>query len=86
MFSTIMPGKSSDKDLLEGYFDRTTGEFFTLEALGQELHITQCSNCGAGFEKIRLVGEQLKCSYCKSVVYSVGRMRQGTIRTNHNIV
>jgi hypothetical protein len=60
--------------LVEGYFDRFRGEFFTLAALGQELRITDCPSCGAGFEKIHLVGEHLKCSYCSNIVTSVRRM------------
>ena len=44
-----------DRKLIEGYFDRNTGEFFTKEEMWQRLTIQNCPRCGAPHDQIHLV-------------------------------
>lgn len=52
------------KGLVEGYFDRVSGEFFTKEAILNQVSIDSCSNCAAPVSQIRLVGERCRCDSC----------------------
>ncbi len=60
--------KAIDMGFVKGYIDRNTHEFFTVESMGQVMHLTSCPKCGAPREKLYLSGEQVKCSSCGSVV------------------
>jgi hypothetical protein len=55
------------KGLVEGYFDRREGEFFTKEALYQVMNLERCPICGAPPDELYLVGEEIRCKYCGSV-------------------
>ncbi len=55
------------RGLVEGYFDRREGEFFTKEALYQVMNIERCPICGAPPDELYLVGEEIRCKYCGSV-------------------
>ena len=59
-----------DLGLVQGHFDRHTGEFFTPEALIQEMKIRNCPHCKAPVDKVVLVGERIECSYCKGAIGS----------------
>lgn len=61
-----MVGEMQKKGLLDGFIDRTTGEYVTKGAMGQELKAASCPKCGAPSDKIRLVGESLVCSFCNA--------------------
>lgn len=59
------------KGLVEGFFDRVSGEFFTKEAFLNQVAIDSCPNCSAPVAQIRLVGEQCRCDSCgKTIEYS----------------
>lgn len=60
----LLISKCVSKGLVEGYFDRGSGEFFTKEAFLHQLNIQECSNCSAPVSKIRLIGEQCHCDAC----------------------
>lgn len=67
----MLISKCVSKGLVEGYFDRGSGEFFTTEAFLHQLDIQECSNCSAPVSKIRLVGEQCRCDACgRAIEYS----------------
>jgi hypothetical protein len=53
-----------DRGFVQGYIDRTTEEFFTMESVGQVVALGGCPNCGAPPDKMVLVGEHPKCSSC----------------------
>ncbi len=50
--------------LIKGNFDRTTGEFYTEDALENTNMLRYCPSCGGQFEKIYLKGDTLKCERC----------------------
>lgn len=56
------------KKLVKGYFDRTTGEFFTEEGKGDKQQFRFCPYCGAPFKKIYLEGETIRCESCSSLI------------------
>ena len=53
--------------LINGNFDRTTGEFFTVEAENQEMEYKFCPSCGAPLERIYLKGDTIKCNSCGTI-------------------
>ena len=55
------------RGLVEGWFDRREGEFFTKEALYRVMNIDRCPICGAPPDELYLVGEEIQCKYCGSV-------------------
>ncbi|UCE73256.1 MAG: hypothetical protein JSV56_09500 [Methanomassiliicoccales archaeon] len=56
-----------EKNLINGYFDRNTREFFTRESqLGEVKTPDSCPNCGAFFESKVLSGETAICKFCGS--------------------
>ena len=55
------------RDLVEGYFDRRSGEFFTKEALYQVMNLDRCPICGAPPTELYLKGEEIRCKYCGTV-------------------
>jgi len=55
-------------NLFHGYIDRRTEEVFSMEGLMQERNIKNCSHCGSPVENIVLVGEELHCGACDSIV------------------
>ncbi len=57
-----------DKGYVKGYIDRNTHEFFTMESMGQVMHLENCPNCGAPREKLHLTGEQVQCEACGTVL------------------
>ena len=61
------------RGLIEGYFDRQEGEFFTKEALYQVMEIEKCPSCGAPPTDLYLVGEEIQCKYCGSIGMARGR-------------
>jgi DNA-directed RNA polymerase subunit RPC12/RpoP len=65
------------RELVEGYFDRQEGEFFTKEALYQVMEIDRCPNCGAPATDLYLVGEEIQCKYCGSVTMARGKRLNG---------
>lgn len=56
------------KGMLEGYFDRTTGDFFTIEAEKDIKNIQRCISCGAPIEGIILKGETYICKNCGAMI------------------
>lgn len=56
--------KAISMNLIKGNFDRTTGEFYTEEALEDINMIKFCPSCGGQFEKIYLTGDTIKCERC----------------------
>jgi hypothetical protein len=67
----MLISKCVSKGLVEGYFDRGSGEFFTTEAFLHQLNIQECSNCSAPVSQLRLIGEQCRCEACgRAIEYS----------------
>ncbi len=62
--------------LVEGYIDRREGEFFTKEALYQVMDIDSCPKCGAPTDDLYLVGEEIRCEYCDSIVLAISETRE----------
>ena len=60
--------KAIEKGYVKGYIDRNTHEFFTVESMNQVVHYASCPKCGAPRDKLYLVGEQVNCSACGSVL------------------
>lgn len=60
----MLISKCITKGLADGYFDRSSGEFFTKEAFLHQLSITDCPHCSAPATEIRLIGEQCQCDSC----------------------
>ncbi len=56
-----------EKGLVQGNFDRTTGEFFTEEAEQEVATIRFCPSCGAPLEKVYLKGETIQCRSCGTI-------------------
>jgi hypothetical protein len=56
--------KAISMKLLKGNFDRTTGEFYTEDALEDTNMIRYCPSCGGQFDKIYLKGDTVKCERC----------------------
>ena len=54
-------------DLVTGNMDRTTGEFFISESLGEIKKVSFCPNCGASLTQVILNGETGKCPACGSL-------------------
>ena len=54
--------------ILEGYIDRGTREFFTVEAIRQSRQISDCPQCHAAVDQLRLVGEQFRCESCGAML------------------
>lgn len=53
------------QDLVKGYIDRSTGEFFTYESLFEEVKKpNNCPSCGALIDTRLLMGETAVCKYC----------------------
>jgi hypothetical protein len=57
-------GRCIDLGHVEGFVDRSAGEFVAREALGQVAPITGCPRCGAPPGRIMLIGETNKCGAC----------------------
>ncbi|MBN2434400.1 MAG: hypothetical protein JXK07_03940 [Spirochaetes bacterium] len=53
--------------LINGFFDRTTGEFFTEEGKTDTSPFKFCPHCGSPFNRMFLHGETIKCPSCGSV-------------------
>ncbi len=66
------------RGLVEGYIDRREGEFFTKDALYQVMDIDSCPKCGAPTDDLYLVGEEIRCEYCGSVVVAMGDINRGS--------
>ena len=62
--------------LVEGYIDRREGEFFTKDALYQVMDIDSCPKCGAPTDDLYLVGEEIRCEYCDSIVLAISETRE----------
>ncbi len=60
--------KAIDMGFVKGYIDRNTHEFFTHESMSQVIKLNSCPKCGAPREKLYLVGEEVRCGSCGSVV------------------
>ncbi len=57
--------KCVKQGLITGYFDRSSGEFFTYESLFEEVkRPDKCPNCGASLYTRLLSGESAVCNYC----------------------
>ncbi len=54
-------------DIIKGYMDRNTDEFFTEDSTAELKTVHICPNCGAKIEQILHEGETAKCSSCGSV-------------------
>ena len=50
--------------LINGYMDRTTGEFVSSNAENAEMNVKFCSSCGAQLDRIYLKGETIQCGRC----------------------
>ncbi len=62
-----------DKGIIQGFFDRTTGEFVVTSAIGQELDVPKCPNCGGLVTKTYLRGETPRCEYCGANLTSISK-------------
>lgn len=62
--------KAVSQGLIEGNFDRTTGEFFIKDSEKLTVSYRFCPNCGSPFDKIYLVGETVKCSRCGMILHT----------------
>jgi hypothetical protein len=60
--------KALKKNLITGYFDRTTGEFCTGDVQNDEARIKFCTSCGSPFDKIFLKGDTVKCPRCGVII------------------
>ncbi len=56
--------KAISLELVNGNFDRTTGEFYIEDTLEEINRIKFCPSCGGQFEKIYLKGDTIKCERC----------------------
>ena len=57
--------KCIEQNLIRGYFDRSSGEFFTYESMFEEVQRPdKCPNCGASMYTRVLSGESAVCNYC----------------------
>lgn len=54
-------------EMIKGYMDKNTDEFFTEDSTDDVRKIHNCPNCGAQIEQILHRGETGKCSACGSV-------------------
>ncbi len=57
-------GRCIDLGFVEGFVDRSAGEFVAREAINQVAPISGCPRCGAPPERIMLIGETNKCGAC----------------------
>jgi hypothetical protein len=60
-----------EDDQVDGFMDRRTGEFFTMEFLEQTPNVMfgwKCDSCGAKNDSVILPGEKGQCSYCNTIV------------------
>jgi len=57
-----------ENGIVQGKFDRTTGEFFTEEAEQEVSGIRYCPSCGAPLDKVYLKGETIQCRSCGTIV------------------
>jgi hypothetical protein len=65
-------GRCIDLGFVEGFVDRSAGEFVAREAMNQVAPISGCPRCGAPPERIMLIGETNKCGAC-GAAYPVGQ-------------
>ena len=54
--------------IIEGYIDRATREFFTVEAIMQSRQISDCPKCHASVDQLRFLGEQFRCEACGAML------------------
>ena len=63
-----------DDKLIEGYMDRRSGEFFTMEFLEQTPDVLfgwKCDSCGAKNDTVILPGEAGRCLFCNTMVGAI---------------
>lgn len=60
--------KGIAKHRLEGFFDRTSGEFVVEQSRSQELNIDKCPHCGAPIDRVFLSGDTVKCPSCNRLI------------------
>ena len=60
--------RAIDMGFVKGHIDHNTHEFFTVESMGQVIHLDNCPKCGAPREKLYLEGEIVRCEACGSVI------------------
>lgn len=58
-----------DQQIISGYIDRTTGEFFISGSLQEIKNLSKCPNCGAPVSQIFYSGETAKCQACGSLFH-----------------
>jgi ribosomal protein S27AE len=56
--------KAISMELVKGNFDRTTGEFYTEDAIEDTNMLRYCPSCGGQFDHIYLKGDTVKCERC----------------------
>jgi hypothetical protein len=69
-------GQCIEKGYVEGFVDRSAGEFVAREALVQVAAITGCPRCGAPPERVMLIGETNRCGAC-GAAYPVNQVPAG---------
>ncbi len=62
--------KAVSQGLIEGNFDRTTGEFFIKDAEKLTVSYRFCPSCGSPFDTIYLYGETVRCSRCGMILHT----------------
>ena len=62
--------KAISAGMIEGNFDRTTGEFFIKDAEKITLNYRFCPNCGSPFDRVYLIGETVQCSHCGMILHT----------------
>ena len=60
--------RAIELDLIKGNMDRTTGEFFVSESLGEMKKVSFCPNCGTSLSQVIYHGETGKCPSCGSLL------------------
>lgn len=63
-----------EDDPIDGYMDRRTEEFFTMEFLEQTHNVRygwKCQSCGAKNESVIILGETGRCAYCNTPVGAI---------------
>ena len=60
--------KGISKRRISGYIDRSSNEFFTVDALDDQIDVKFCPSCGAPIGRVLLKGEKFKCKSCGTVI------------------
>ncbi len=61
-------GRAINRQLLAGYFDRGSDEFYTGESEKQKSPHKFCAVCGAPLGRVYYEGETIRCEHCGAVM------------------